>query len=112
VVSSPPTGPTASSAGPAPVAPAVNTGGKFSVARQLGLGISRIVIDPGHGGHDPGAMAFGVSEASLVLDVALRLEKLLQQRPGFDIVLTRRTDDYVTLGERTQRANLEAAELF
>jgi N-acetylmuramoyl-L-alanine amidase len=44
------------------------------MARQLGLGVSRIVIDPGHGGHDPGAMGNGVSEAELVLDVALWLE--------------------------------------
>ena len=98
------------------VAPAraslVNTGGKFSVARQLGLGVSKIVIDAGHGGHDPGASAFGVSESELVLDVALRLEKLLQQRPGFETVLTRRTDEYVTLEERTERANRESADLF
>jgi N-acetylmuramoyl-L-alanine amidase len=97
---------------PAPVAPAVNTGGKFSVARQLGLGVSKIVIDAGHGGHDPGATAFGISESELVLDVALRLEKLLQQRPGFETVLTRRTDEYVTLAERTERANRESADLF
>ena len=43
--------------------------------RQLGLGVSRIVIDPGHGGHDPGAKGSGVTEASLVLDIALRLER-------------------------------------
>lgn len=97
---------------PAPVAPAVNSGGKFSVARQLGLGISKIVIDAGHGGHDPGATAFGISESELVLDVALRLEKLLQQRAGFETVLTRRTNDYVTLEERTEIANRESADLF
>jgi N-acetylmuramoyl-L-alanine amidase len=96
----------------APVAPAVNSGGKFSVARQLGLGVSRIVIDAGHGGHDPGAMAFGISESSLVLDVALRLEKLLQQRPGVDVVLTRRDDEFVSLDERTAIANRESADLF
>jgi len=117
VAASAPPGPATSSAGPAssgpvPVAPAVNTGGKFSVARQLGLGISRIVIDPGHGGHDPGAMAFGASEASLVLDVALRLEKLLLQRQGFEVVLTRRDDEYVSLAERTAIANPESADLF
>jgi len=95
-----------------PTAPATNAGGDFSVARQLGLGVSKVVIDAGHGGHDPGATAFGISEAELVLDVALRLEKLLQQRPGFETVLTRRTDDYVTLEERTQRANRESADLF
>jgi N-acetylmuramoyl-L-alanine amidase len=96
----------------APAAPAANSGGEFSVARQLGLGVSKIVIDAGHGGHDPGAAAFGVSEAELVLDVALRLEKLLQQRPGFETVLTRRTDEYVTLEERTEIANRESADLF
>ena len=89
-----------------------NSGGKFSVARQLGLGVSKIVIDAGHGGHDPGATAFGVSESELVLDVALRLEKLLQQQPGFETVLTRRTDEYVTLEERTEIANRESADLF
>jgi N-acetylmuramoyl-L-alanine amidase len=70
------------------------------------------VIDAGHGGHDPGAMAFGISESSLVLDVALRLEKLLQQRPGVDVVLTRRDDEFVSLDERTAIANRESADLF
>jgi N-acetylmuramoyl-L-alanine amidase len=96
----------------APVAPTLNAGGKFSVARQLGLGVARIVIDAGHGGHDPGASAFGVSEADLVLDVSLRLERLLQQQPGMEVVLTRRTDDSVSLDERTEIANRESADLF
>ncbi|MCM3880717.1 MAG: N-acetylmuramoyl-L-alanine amidase [Vicinamibacterales bacterium] len=95
-----------------PVAPAVNSGGQFSVARQLGLGASRIVIDPGHGGHDPGATAFTISEAELVLDIALRLEKLLQQQPGVEVTLTRRTNDFLGLEERTDFANRESADLF
>jgi N-acetylmuramoyl-L-alanine amidase len=95
-----------------PLPPSANSSGKFSVARQLGLGVSRIVIDAGHGGHDPGASAFGVSEAELVLDVALRLEKLLLQQPGIEVVLTRRTDEYVSLDERTEIANRESADLF
>jgi N-acetylmuramoyl-L-alanine amidase len=95
-----------------PLTPSANSSGKFSVARQLGLGISRIVIDAGHGGHDPGASAFGISEAELVLDVTLRLEKLLQQQEGVDVVLTRRTNDYVSLDERTEIANRESADLF
>jgi N-acetylmuramoyl-L-alanine amidase len=94
-----------------PLAPAANSTGKFSVARQLGLGVSRIVIDPGHGGHDPGATAFSVSEAELVLDVALRLETLLQSQ-GIEVVLTRRTNDYLSLEERTTIANRESADLF
>jgi len=95
-----------------PIAPSANSSGKFSVARQLGLGVSRIVIDAGHGGHDPGASAFGISEAELVLDVTLRLEKLLQQQPGTEVVLTRRTNDYLSLEERTEIANRESADLF
>jgi N-acetylmuramoyl-L-alanine amidase len=92
--------------------PERNSTGGFSIARQLGLGVSRIVIDPGHGGHDPGATGNGVSEAELVLDVAQRLEKLLQKQPGIEVVLTRRTDDFVALPERTAIANREAADLF
>jgi N-acetylmuramoyl-L-alanine amidase len=92
--------------------PDKNSNGSFSIARQLGLGVSRIVIDPGHGGHDPGAMGKDVGEAELVLDVALRLEKLLQKIPGIEVVLTRRTDDFVPLQERTAIANREGADLF
>ncbi len=92
--------------------PDKNSNGSFSIARQLGLGVSRIVIDPGHGGHDPGATGKDVGEAELVLDVALRLEKLLQKIPGIEVVLTRRTDDFVPLQERTAIANREGADLF
>jgi len=94
------------------VPPAKNLSGGFSIARQLGLGVSRIVIDPGHGGHDPGAKGKGITEAELVLDVALRLENLLQKIPGVEVVLTRRADDFVPLQERTALANREGADLF
>jgi N-acetylmuramoyl-L-alanine amidase len=93
-------------------APERNTTGGFSIARQLGLGVSRVVIDPGHGGHDPGAMGQGVNEAELVLDIALRIERLLQKQAGIQVVLTRRTDDFVSLAERTAIANRESADLF
>ena len=96
---------------PPPPSPPKIPGG-LSIARQLGLGVSRIVIDPGHGGHDSGAMGKGVNEAELVLDVALRLEKLLLQVPGVEVILTRRTDDFVELPERTAMANREGADLF
>jgi N-acetylmuramoyl-L-alanine amidase len=92
--------------------PARNMAGGLSIARQLGLSVSRIVIDAGHGGHDPGAKGKGVTEAELVLDVALRLEKLLQKVPGVDVILTRRTDDFIPLPERTAMANREGADLF
>lgn len=84
----------------------------ISMARQLGLGVSRIVIDPGHGGHDPGARGPGLTEAELVLDVALRLEKLLKKLENVDVVLTRRTNEFVALEERTAIANREGADLF
>ncbi len=95
-----------------PRPPASNGAGGFSLSRQLGLSASRIVIDPGHGGHDPGALTNGVSEAELVLDIALRLEELLRQQPNTDVVLTRRSDAYVPLEERTALANREGADLF
>jgi N-acetylmuramoyl-L-alanine amidase len=91
-------------------APPVRSG--FSIARQLGLGVSRIVIDPGHGGHDPGAKVKGETEAELVLDVAVRLKRLLEAVPGVEVVLTRETDDFVPLQERTAIANREGADLF
>lgn len=97
---------------PTPSPPAANATGGFSIARQLGLSVSRIVIDPGHGGHDPGTPAKGLTEAQLTLDVALRLEKLLQKEPGVEVVLTRRTDVYVPLEERTAIANRANADLF
>lgn len=96
---------------PPPGAPSRNADGTFSLARQLGLGISRIVIDPGHGGHDPGTPTAGSTEARIVLDIALRLEKLLKA-DGLDVVLTRRTDVFIPLEERTAIANREGADLF
>jgi N-acetylmuramoyl-L-alanine amidase len=96
----------------APEAPTVNRSGGFSLSRQLGLRVSRVVIDPGHGGHDPGAKTKGLTEADLVLDVALRLEKLLSKQDGFEVVLTRRVDTFVPLEERTAIANREGADLF
>ncbi len=97
---------------PIPVTPAANAAGGFSIARQLGLSVSRIVIDPGHGGQDPGVLGQGLDEATLVLDVALRLERLLAKEAGVDVVLTRRTDVYVPLEERTEIANRQNADMF
>jgi N-acetylmuramoyl-L-alanine amidase len=94
-------------------APATENGsGGFSIARQLGLGVSRIVIDPGHGGKDPGAPGPKTTEAEVVLDVALRVEKILAAERGIEVVLTRRDDTFVPLEERTAIANRQAADLF
>ena len=106
------TSPTIPLDSPVPAIPAANSNGTFSLARQLGLGISRVVIDPGHGGQDPGAQDGHLTEADLVLDIALRLEKRLMAQPRIKVVLTRRTDVFVPLEERTAIANRERADLF
>jgi N-acetylmuramoyl-L-alanine amidase len=97
---------------PSPVAPTTNSNGQFSLSRQLGLGISRIVLDAGHGGHDPGARSNGIEEAELVLDVTLRLRELLEKQPGIEVTLTRSSDEYIALEERTAIANRNGADLF
>jgi len=98
---------------PTPEAPEANRTGKYSLARQLGLGARRIVIDAGHGGHDPGTIGrSGLREKDLVLDVALRLERLVRQELGTDVVLTRSSDVFVPLEERTAIANQKDADLF
>ena len=97
---------------PPPALPSANLDGKFSLSRQLGLSVARVVIDAGHGGHDPGAHGNGVQEAELTLDVALRLSKLLEKQPGIEVVMTRSTDVFIPLEERTSIANRENADLF
>jgi N-acetylmuramoyl-L-alanine amidase len=96
-----------------PAAPIANRAGSFSLARQLGLSARRIVIDAGHGGHDPGSIgARGYQEKDLVLDVALRLEKLVRSELGAEVVMTRSTDVFIPLEERTAIANSKGADLF
>jgi N-acetylmuramoyl-L-alanine amidase len=96
-----------------PAQPQANRDGSFSLARQLGLGARRIVIDPGHGGHDPGTIGRGgLMEKDLVLDVSLRLEKMVRENLGAEVVMTRSTDVFIPLEERTAIANSRAADLF
>jgi N-acetylmuramoyl-L-alanine amidase len=85
---------------------------KTSIIRQLGLGIQRVVIDPGHGGKDPGCVGKNKHrEKEVVLDVALRLKKLLDPL-GLDVILTRETDIYLAPETRTVIANQKQADLF
>ncbi len=98
---------------PSPGPPQANRAGSYSLARQLGLTARTIVIDAGHGGHDPGSIGrAGLQEKELVLDVALRLERLLRTRLGAQVVMTRSTDVFVALEERTAIANTKGADLF
>jgi N-acetylmuramoyl-L-alanine amidase len=96
-----------------PAPPQVNRAGSYSLARQLGLGARKIVIDAGHGGHDPGTTGrAGLQEKDLVLDVALRLQRLVREELGAEVVMTRSTDVFVPLEERTAIANSQGADLF
>jgi N-acetylmuramoyl-L-alanine amidase len=85
---------------------------KLSLAQQLGLGVKKIVIDPGHGGKDPGAIAFGLKEKDIVLDIAKKLAPVIEKELGCEVLLTRDSDVFISLEERTAIANSENADLF
>jgi N-acetylmuramoyl-L-alanine amidase len=90
-----------------------NTSGDRSMIRVLGLKVGRIVIDPGHGGHDVGTTGpEGLREKDLVLDVAKRLGELIEERMGSEVIFTRSDDTFVSLSRRTAIANDAKADLF
>jgi N-acetylmuramoyl-L-alanine amidase len=97
-----------------PIQPAAPTeSGSRTLTRALGLKIGRIVIDPGHGGHDTGTIGpTGLEEKDVVLDVGLKLKKLLERNTGCEVVMTRSDDTFIPLEERTAIANEKAADLF
>jgi N-acetylmuramoyl-L-alanine amidase len=116
---------TVTSAAPAAKVPAVtkvvgvaapakrDLSGDRSLVRVFGLKLGKVVVDPGHGGHDTGTIGpNGLMEKDLVLDVALRLGKALTQRLGSQVVYTRSNDTFIPLETRTQIANEEKADLF
>jgi N-acetylmuramoyl-L-alanine amidase len=83
------------------------------MVRALGLKINRIVIDAGHGGHDSGTLGpGGLQEKDVVLDIALRLGRLLRQRLGAEVIYTRSDDTFIPLETRTAIANQAQADLF
>lgn len=102
------------SAGAADARPAKPTSaGSQSLTRALGLRIGKVVLDPGHGGHDHGTTGpSGLAEKELVLDVTLRLGRLIQEGLGGEVVYTRQTDEFIPLEERTAIANEHKADLF
>ncbi len=111
---------TEATASPAPPMPAefgraarhTATGGS-SLTRALGLKITRVVIDAGHGGHDQGTQGpHGLIEKELVLDVALRVGKLIEQRMNAEVIYTRSDDTFIPLEGRTALANEKKADLF
>ena len=87
--------------------------GDRTLTRTLGLKVGRIVIDPGHGGHDFGTIGpSGLLEKDLVLSLARGLKKMLQDKIGAEVFLTRDSDTFISLEERTAIANQHKADLF
>lgn len=81
--------------------------------RRIPPPIRRVVVDPGHGGHDPGAVGKkGTKEKDVVLEMGLELARILTVEHGLDVVLTRTTDVFVELQERTAIANKVGADIF
>lgn len=88
-------------------------GGLPSLAQQLGLAVRRIVIDPGHGGKDTGAIGPGdVYEKDITLAIAKKLKTILEAETGCQVILTRNRDRFISLQKRTAIANADKADLF
>lgn len=86
---------------------------RISLSKAFGLKVKRIILDPGHGGRDPGAHAFGLKEKDVALRIALNLRRIIKQRhSNIDVMMTRSTDKYVKLEARTAFANKNKGDLF
>jgi len=96
--------------GVAPKSTGVN---KITLSEALGLKVHRIIIDPGHGGKDPGASGFGIREKNLALQIGKRLRNLIKKKnPEIEVLMTRDTDRYLKLEARTAFANKHQGDLF
>jgi N-acetylmuramoyl-L-alanine amidase len=83
-----------------------------SLARQLGLKVRTVVIDPGHGGKDAGASGHGLREKDIVLKLAKKLAARVEKRLGLTVYLTRGDDRFITLSRRTKIAKENKGDLF
>ena len=93
--------------------PEIPAGGKISISRQLGLKVRTIAIDAGHGGRDPGAIGKnGLKEKTVTLDIAKRLAKLVRDRLGCEVIMTRDRDVFIDLDKRPFIAKSKDADLF
>ena len=98
---------------PSPKPAKATSSGTRNLIRTLGLKVGKVVIDPGHGGHDTGAIGAGnLREKDLVNDLAQRLGSLIEERLGSEVIYTRTDDRFVPLRERTRMANRAQADLF
>ncbi len=85
----------------------------ISLAKQLGLGVKRIIIDAGHGGKDPGAIGRnGVREKDLMLKLARLVAEKVRRELRCEVVLTRKSDVFLPLEDRTAIANMKKGDLF
>ena len=109
----PPAAPTRKKSPETPRAAKPNPQEELTLTRMLGLKVGRVVVDPGHGGHDTGAIGpGGLREKDLVLSIARRLKPLLEERLETQVILTRDDDRFIPLEERTAIANQHRADLF
>ncbi len=74
--------------------------------------VKRVVLDAGHGGHDPGAVSYGIKEKDIAIDIAKRIKRILEGRGGYEVYLTRERDKFLSLESRTVIANEKGADLF
>ncbi len=96
-----------------PKPPTTTASGNLSLTRAMGLKLERILIDAGHGAHDTGSVGpRGLKEKDVVLDIALRLGRIVEDRLGVEVVQTRIDDTFVELEERALIANRSGADLF
>jgi N-acetylmuramoyl-L-alanine amidase len=85
----------------------------YSMARQLGLGVRTVIIDPGHGGRDPGAIGkSGLKEKDVALEIAQELKNLLSRNKDLQVILTRESDVYIRVEDRPVIANQKAGDIF
>ena len=90
---------------------ATNTNQKATLAQQLGLTVRTIMLDPGHGGKDPGTTANSIQESLFTMQMAKKVSAALEAQ-GFTVILTRSKDSYISLQDRPLMANAQKADLF
>ncbi|MDT8447110.1 MAG: N-acetylmuramoyl-L-alanine amidase [bacterium] len=84
-----------------------------TLSQALGLKVQRVIIDPGHGGRDPGALGFKLREKDLALELAKQLREVIAKKaPGVEVLMTRDSDQYLSLEARTAFANKSQGDLF
>jgi len=87
--------------------------GDVSLQEVLGLKVKRVILDPGHGGRDPGASAFGLMEKDVTLGIAWDLKRIIEKNhPTIKVLMTREKDVYIKLEARTAFANKNKGDLF